>query len=86
MTVYDSSNNFLIDNEIDRYCINDRSNVVYNDDGSLDIYIQTQRPVENEENWLPVFDGDFHLILRVYMPDATVVNNEWQMPTIKMVD
>lgn len=82
VTAYDSSNNFLIDNEIDRYCINDRSDVVYNEDGSLDIYIQAENPEKNQSNWLPVLQDEFHLVLRVYMPDETVVNNEWQTPTV----
>ncbi|MBQ8015554.1 MAG: DUF1254 domain-containing protein [Clostridia bacterium] len=85
VTAYDSSNNFLIDNKIDRYCINDRSDVVYNEDGSLDIYIQAEKPEENGSNWLPVIQGEFHLVLRIYMPDETVVNNEWQTPILKAV-
>lgn len=85
VTAYDSSNSFLIDNEIDRYCINDRSDVVYNEDGSLDIYIQAEKPEGNESNWLPVLQGEFHLVLRIYMPDETVVNNEWQTPALRTV-
>ncbi len=85
VTAYDSSNNFLIDNEIDRYCINDRSDVVYNDDGSLDIIIQAEKPDEKVSNWIPVLKGEFHLVLRIYMPSETVVNNEWQAPVLKRV-
>lgn len=85
VTAYDSDN-FLIDNEIDRYCINNRSDVVYNEDGSLDIYIQAEKPEENQSNWLPVAsDGEFHLILRIYMPDESVVNNQWPTPVISKI-
>jgi hypothetical protein len=82
VTVYDSSNNFLIDNELDRYCINDRSEVQYNEDGSLDIYVQAEKPLENESNWLPVTEEDFHLFLRVYLPDESVVTGQWKAPLI----
>lgn len=84
VTAYDSSNNFLIDNELDRYCINDRSEVQYNEDGSLDIYVQKEKPEEDKvSNWLPVNDGEFHLFLRIYSPTDTVLNGEWNAPTIK---
>ena len=81
VTAYDSSNDLLIPNELNRFCINDRSNVIYNADGSLDIYIQTEKPEAGEENWLPVSAGDFHFILRIYFPDD-VVNHGWKAPVI----
>ena len=82
ITIYDSNTNFLIDNEIDRYCINDRSDVKFNEDGSLDIYIQAEKPDGDTSNWLPAYEGDFHLILRVYYPSEEVVNNTWSAPVI----
>lgn len=85
VTAYNSENNFLIDNEIDRYCINNRSEVSYNEDGSLDILIQAERPEEREENWLPVMEGEFHLVLRIYMPGQAVVTNQWPTPVLSAV-
>lgn len=83
VTVYTSSDNLLIDNPINRYCINDRSAVQYNEDGSLDIYIQKDAPTDDKlSNWLPVSADEFHLVLRIYYPDDTVVNNQWQTPQI----
>lgn len=83
VTAYNSSDNLLIDNEADRYCINDRSDVVYNEDGSLDIYIQAEKPdADKEKNWLPVGDGEFHLYLRVYFPTEEMVENQCKMPVI----
>lgn len=81
VTAYDSNNDLLIPNELNRYCINDRSDVIYNEDGSLDIFIQTEKPEGKEENWLPVSAGDFHFILRIYFPDD-VVNHGWKAPVI----
>ena len=82
VTAYTSKDNFLIDNEIDRYCINDRSEVKFNEDGSLDIYVQAEKPLGNESNWLPVTEEDFHLFLRVYLPDESVVTGQWKAPLI----
>lgn len=67
VTVY-GDDQFLIDNPIDRYCINDRSNFTLNEDGTLDIILSKDAP-ENTDNWLPVSDGEFRLFLRIYFPD-----------------
>ena len=83
VTAYNSANDLLIDNELNRYLINDRSDVKYNEDGSLDIYIQHERPEEDKVvNWLPVCEGEFHFILRIYLPTDEAVNNEWPTPVI----
>ncbi len=85
ITAYTSKDNFLIDNEIDRYCINNRSDVIFNEDGSLDIYIQAEKPLENDSNWLPVSAEDFHLILRVYLPAESVITGQWKAPMISKI-
>lgn len=79
ITAYNEQN-FLIDNPIDRYCINDRSEVKKNVDGSVDITLSVNAP-EDTTNWLPVSDGTFHLILRVYLPDMAALDT-WQAPVI----
>ena len=63
VTAY-NSDHFLIDNPIDRYCINDRSNFVLNEDGSLDIILSEKQP-ENAANWLPVSGNAFHFFMRI---------------------
>lgn len=84
VTIYDSSNNFLVDNELNQYCINDRSQAIYNEDGSLDIYIQNQNPGEEKSaNWLPAPEGEFHLYLRIYLPTDEVIRNEQTMPIVQ---
>ncbi len=83
VTAYDSSNDLLIGNELDRYCINDRSELAWNDDGSLDIYLQAEAPQDVPlSNWLPVCKGEFHLHLRIYLPDESVLNGQWRAPEI----
>ena len=52
VTAY-GDDDFLIDNPIDRYCINDRSGLQANDDGSVDVILSEDAP-QNTINWLPV--------------------------------
>ncbi|MBC3887575.1 DUF1254 domain-containing protein [Acetobacterium paludosum] len=85
ITAY-NSDNFLIDNELNRYCINDRSGFALNEDGSLDILVQTNAPDASKlSNWLPVSSDDFHLYLRIYLPQESVLNGQWSAPVIKKV-
>lgn len=85
ITAY-SSDNFLIDNELNRYCINDRSGFTLNEDGSLDILVQSNVPdASKQSNWLPVSTDDFHLYLRIYLPQESVLNGQWSAPVIKKV-
>ena len=80
VTAY-GEDDFLIDNPIDRYCINDRSDVRLNADGTLDIVLSKDAP-EDTSNWLPVSDGAFHLFMRIYVPDMTALDT-WQPPVIR---
>jgi Uncharacterized conserved protein len=83
VTAY-GSDDFLIANELNRYCINDRSAFVLNEDGSLDIQLSDTAP-EKQANWLPVGTGDFHLFLRIYLPDTEAVKESWTAPSVTMV-
>jgi hypothetical protein len=40
---------------------------------------------ENEANWLPAPAGHFSLMLRLYWPEASVLNGTWRPPQIKTV-
>lgn len=82
VTAY-GSDDFLIDNPIDRYCVNDRSDFKCNEDGSLDITLSKEQP-ENTSNWLPVSDGEFHLYMRIYTPDMTALKN-WNPPVVSVM-
>lgn len=54
LTVYNNKS-YLVDNPINRYSIRDRTpGLKYNNDGSLDLYIQNVIPKKDEvSNWLP---------------------------------
>lgn len=83
VTAY-GDDDFLIDNPIDRYCINDRSGLRANDDGSVDIILSEDAP-KDTANWLPVGDGGFHLYMRIYTPDMEALEI-WTVPTITEID
>lgn len=74
-------------NELEKYCINDRSDFRCNDDGSIDIYISSTKPAEDKiANWLPVEKGNFQLCLRVYFSAEDVFLGTWQPPSIKRME
>ena len=67
LTMGDAKNHF-VPNPLNRYSVSDRSGLVPNADGSVDIYIQNAAPAGHESNWLPAPSGNFILWLRVYLP------------------
>lgn len=86
ITAY-GTDQFLIANSENRYCINDR-NAVLNADGSIDIYISKTAPADSAKypNWLPVGDADFKLYFRIYLPCEEILDNNWTMPGIDQVE
>ena len=86
LTIYNNES-YLVDNPIDRYAIGDRTpGLVYNEDGSLDIYVQHDNPgPDKEPNWLPAPSGDFKLNMRLYASEEPILNGEYQYATIEKV-
>lgn len=86
VTVYDDDL-YLVDNPIDRYAIGDRDALEFNEDGSLDLYIQHQSPgKDRESNWLPAPKGRFDLILRLYWPRYEVLLGQWSPPAVTRIE
>ena len=81
ITAY-GDDDFLIDNPLNRYAINDRSEIELNGDGSLDILLQADQPEEHAGNWLPTGTAGFHLFMRIYLPQETVIDGTWRAPTL----
>lgn len=84
LTVGDARNRF-VPNPINRYSVSDRSGLVPNPDGSVDIYIQNTAPVGHESNWLPAPAGTFILWLRVYLPARTILDGEYTVPPVGQI-
>ena len=83
VTMYDE-NYFLVPNELNRYALGDRSPLVVNRDGSVDIFLSTAPPARDSRtgNWLPAPAGAFHVYIRVYLPTGAVLTGSWRPPTI----
>ncbi len=82
------ADNFFIDNPINRYALGDRDPLVYNADGSLDLWLQAQAPPPAlRANWLPVKYGEpFLLNARLYWPKPAALGGTWGMPAIERLD
>jgi hypothetical protein len=81
LTMADAKERFVA-NPINRYSVGDRSGLVRNTDGSVDIYLQRAAPDGRESNWLPAPAGKFRLWLRVYMPGAAILGGEYTVPPV----
>ncbi len=73
---------YMVANPINRYSVGDRSGLVPNADGSIDIYIQHTAPAGHEANWLPAPSGNFMLWLRVYQPSAAILSGAYHVPPV----
>jgi len=81
LTMSDAKNRFVA-NPINRYSLGDRSGLVPNADGSVDIYIQNTAPPGQEANWLPAPSGKFILWLRAYLPGQAILDGEYKVPPV----
>jgi hypothetical protein len=84
LTMGDDHNRF-VPNPMNRFSVSDRSGLVPNADGSVDIYIQNAAPAGHEFNWLPAPAGKFILWLRAYEPGQAILNGEYHVPPVVKV-
>jgi hypothetical protein len=73
---------YMVNNPIDRHSLGDRSGLISNADGSIDIYLQSTAPTGHEPNWLPAPAGNFKLMLRAYLPGRAVLDGEYHLPPV----
>ena len=86
ITMYDKEG-FQVPNPIDRFAIGSHDRLRFNDDGSLDIYVQTQSPGKDKEsNWLPAPKGDFEPSMRLYSPRPEALDLIWSPPPFVKVE
>jgi hypothetical protein len=83
VTKYDTDG-FQAPNPIDRFAIGDRDALVYNADGSLDLYLQHEPPGRDREaNWLPAPRGPLGVTMRLYAPAPEALDGRWNPPAIR---
>ncbi|MNV88725.1 hypothetical protein D3C71_1829510 [compost metagenome] len=86
LTLYNNKQAF-VSNPIQRYALGSRDRLRYNRDGSLDIYIQYERPDgARAANWLPAPPDGFNLVLRAYWPDQAMLDGKWAPPAVQRVN
>lgn len=88
LTMYDMPEFFLVENEINRYSIGDRTEgIIYNEDGSLTLYMSNKKPRDEKKlaNWLPAPRGQFRPMLRMYLPEDAVFKSDFKLPVAKVI-
>jgi len=82
ITMYDLPGFYLVANPISRYSIGDRTPGLRRDsDESHTIVIQHDRPADTS-NWLPAPAAPFRPLMRLYQPQAAILDGTYQIPPI----
>lgn len=89
LTMYSAPDFLLVPNPIDRYSIGDRTpGLIPEADGSLKLHISAIAPADaaRHTNWLPAPAGNFRPLLRMYEPDASVIDGGYKIPAIRRIE
>lgn len=83
-SMYKLPEQLFTENSINRYVISSATEgLKYNKDGSLDIYIQKEKPsADKESNWLPAYNGKFSLQARLYWPEPASLDPLYVLPKV----
>lgn len=85
VTMYDAEG-YQAANELHRFAIGDRDDLVFNADGSLDLYLQHERPADDKvANWLPAPTGPIAVTMRIYEPGPELFSGAWVPPPVRKV-
>lgn len=86
LTMYNLRNQ-LVCNPANIYAIQSFSdNLYYNEDGSVDIWIQQERPICERVNWLPCPNDGYKLMFRLYEPHERAICGGWVPPQLRCLD
>ena len=89
LTAYTPKAIELVPNVINKYVVASYTGAQLNPDGSLSVYMATERPPGVPiENWLPIPSGPFNIMLRVYgvVSGSPVEDNTYVPPAIDRAD
>lgn len=86
LTMYSLPDYYLVENELQRYSIGDRTPDLIFNQGELTIYLSANRPhqLEMQKNWLPTPLGDYRPLLRVYLPKESLFDGSYIFPEIRV--
>lgn len=87
IALVDDEKGFQVANKINRFAIGDRDGLKYNNDGSLDLYIQTDSPgADKESNQLPSPPkGKLGVTMRLYAPKSSAIDGRWNPTFVRRV-
>ncbi len=88
LIVYDIGSAKLIENDLHRYSIGDRTpGLAMGADGSLTIALQAEKPSEADVNWLPTQPGlrPLIVVVRMYEPREAALSGAYTLPEIVRV-
>ena len=88
--MYDCAEFFFVANALNRFTLSPRNDLKYNDDGSLDLYLQNESPgKDHESNWLPAPKvHDSSPCCAFYWPnekDPSILNGSWKPAAVKLM-
>ena len=84
VTMYDATRH-LYANPLSRYALGDR-NLKAAQNGSFTLLLQHRAPAGEQRGWLPAPAGRFIVVLRLYVPTASVLAGRWRPPGIVCSD
>lgn len=85
ITLYDKGRSQFIPNPANKYAVRSADPLVFAADGSLTLQVQTEPPADPalRANWLPApADGEFGLMLRIYVGGDEVIAGRYEPPGV----
>ncbi len=76
---------YMVAHAMHRSSLDDRSNLVENADGSVDVQLRQTSPDGQEKNWIQTPPGKFKLMLRVYLPGPPILDGSYRVPPVVRV-
>jgi hypothetical protein len=73
---------YMVAGSTDRHSVDDRSGLTPSADGSVEVVLQATPPPGHEQNWLPIPNGRFKLMLRAYLPGPAVIDGTYHVPPV----
>ena len=86
LSAYQLKDFALMPNAIERYSLGDHiEGFKQAADGSFTVRVAREPPRDRRENWLPVGEGPYYLILRLYEPGPSVLDGRYAPPALEEI-
>jgi hypothetical protein len=73
---------YMVNGTAGRSSVDSHSDLVINEDGSVDVFLQPHAPNGTVVNWLPTPAGRFKLMLRAYLPGSAILDGSYAVPPV----